>query len=48
MGERCRFRDVVHLRFDFAGSDLIRRLSSVAAKIEDHLLQLSRLTGYNG
>jgi hypothetical protein len=40
--------DVVHLRLDFDGSHLIHRLGSVAAKIENHLLQLSGLTGYDG
>src|SRR6266404_7753 len=48
MGTQSRSRDVVHLRLDFDGSPLIHRLGSVAAKIENHLLQLSGLTGYDG
>ena len=48
MGERSRSRYLVHVSFDLDAPDLIHRLRGVVAKVEDHLLQLSRLTGYDG
>ena len=40
-----RSLDLPHFRFKLNGSGLIHRLCRVAAKIENHLLQLSGLTG---
>jgi hypothetical protein len=48
MGERSRFRYWVHLRFDSMHPHLVQRLRGVVAKIKNHLLQLCRLTGYDG
>src|SRR6516164_8917353 len=48
MAERPKSRYLVHLGFDLGAPGLIHRLRGVVAKIENHLLQLSRLTGYDG
>ena len=48
MAERPKSRYLVHLGFDLDAPDLIHRLRGVVAKIDNHLLQLSRLTGYDG
>src|SRR5947209_1793424 len=45
MGERSHSGDLTHLGFKFDGPRLIHRLDRVAGKIENHLLQLSGLTG---
>ena len=48
VGERSRFRYLMHLCFNLDAPHLIHCLRGVVAKIENHLLQLSGLTGYDG
>ena len=48
MGQRSRSRYLVHFGFDFDAPALIHGLRGVMAKIGNHLLQLSRLTGCDG
>src|SRR6516162_1264359 len=46
ISERFRSSDLPHLGFDLDATNLIHCLGSVVAKIEYHLLQLPKLTGY--
>src|SRR5271156_695529 len=48
MSERSPSHDLVHLRFDLDAAYLVHRLRHVVAKIENQLLQLSGLGGYDG
>ena len=45
--ELSKLTDVVHLRLDVDTSDSIHGLRGVDAEIQDHLLQLSGLRGYD-
>jgi hypothetical protein len=48
MGKRSLSHYLVNFGFDLDAPDLIHRLRRVVAKIEKYLLELSRLTGYDG